>query len=197
MSSEPAPKKAKTEENVTPTKDTVEESTGWENHTLNISEALMKQDEGRHLTDVIDDDVCTLQGIGSVASKVLTSLGIKTIRQLAKYKYFLLSRALKTLAETETKNNRPAKSVMNVDKAVIKEWEAKTLTEICDAPTKSLEGITEDACELLESLGIKTISDMAELKYCRWAEAILQASEYEEMRTAKERKLSSALKRLA
>jgi len=207
MSSEPAPKKAKTtvenvtpakvEEYVTPAKAAVEVPSGWENHTLNISEALMKKDEGRHLTDVSDDDIITLQGIGSMSSNVLKSLGVKTIRQLATYKYFLLSRALKTLAETETRDDRPVKSVMNIDKAVIKEWESKSLTDICNAPTESLEGITTDACELLETLGIKTISDMAEFKYCRWAEAIVQASQYEELNTSKERKLNSALKRLA
>jgi hypothetical protein len=96
----------------------------------------------------------------------LDALGIHTVEQLAKYKYFLLARAIKTLAETETEGGRPAGSVMNIDKAVDKDWEAKTLTEICDAPTEALEGIAKDACELLEALGCKTIGDLADLKYC-------------------------------
>ena len=159
MTGEPEAKKQKTDE---PTE------TGWEGHALNTSEALMKADEGRHFIAIIKDDVTTLQGIGPYASKVLDALGIHTIEQLAKYKYFLLARAIKTLAETETDGGRPAAgSVMNIDKAVDKDWEAKTLTEMCDAPTEALEGIAKDACELLESLGCKTIGDLADLKYCK------------------------------
>jgi nucleotidyltransferase/DNA polymerase involved in DNA repair len=186
---EPAAKKAKTqEENGEPT--------GWENHTLNISEALMKDDEGRHLADVIEEEVSTLQGIGPHSTQVLKALHIKTIGDLATYKYFLLARALKTLAETETKDGRLTGSVMNVDKAVDKAWEAKSLAEICEAPTEALEGLAEDACELLESLGVKSIGDLAEFKYCRWAEAIVVASKYEESKTSKERKLDAALRKL-
>jgi nucleotidyltransferase/DNA polymerase involved in DNA repair len=186
MSDEPDTKKQKTDE-----------PTGWEGHTLNTSEALMKADEGRHFVTVIKDDVATLQGIGPLATKVLDALGIQTIEQLAKYKYFLMARAIKTLAETETKGGRPTESVMNVDKAVDKEWEAKTLTEMCDAPTEALEGIAKDACELLESLGCKTIGDLADLKYCRWAEAMVVAAKYENNLTVKERKLQAQLKKLS
>lgn len=190
MSEEPSPKKAKTENGD-------EEPTGWENHTLNISEALMKADEGRHLADVVDADVSTLQGIGPSSTMVLSALGVKTIKELATYKYFLMARALKTLSETETKGGRPEGSRMNVDKAVDKAYEAKSLTEICEAPTEALEGIAKDACELLESLGVKSIGDLAEFKYCRWAEAIVDASKYEEQKTASERKLDKALKKLS
>jgi predicted flap endonuclease-1-like 5' DNA nuclease len=185
-------KKQKTEE---PTLTT--EETGWEGHTLNTSEAIMKADEGRHFVAVIKSDVTTLQGIGPLASKVMDALGIQTIEQLAKYKYFLIARAIKTLAETETKGGRPAGSAMNIDKAVDKDWEAKTLTEMCDAPTEALEGIAKDACDLLKSLGCKTIGDLADLKYCRWAEALVVAAKYENNLTVKERKLHAQLKKLA
>ena len=186
---EPEAKKARVEENGEPT--------GWENHALNVSEALMKADEGKHFKDLVDMEVSTLQGIGPFSSKVLEALGVKTVGELATYKYFLLARALKTLSETETKDGRPKGSCMNVDKAVDKAWESKSLTEICDAPTEALEGIANEACELLESLGVKSIGDLAEFKYCRWAEAIVAASSYEEMKTEKERKLDAALKKLA
>jgi predicted flap endonuclease-1-like 5' DNA nuclease len=189
MRDEPETKKQKTDNEST--------ETGWEGHTLNASQALMKADEGRHFVAVIKYNVTTLQGIGPVASKVLDALGIHTIEQLAKYKYFLIARAIKTLAEMETKGGRPAGSVMNVDKAVDKDWEATSFTEMCDAPTEILDGITKDACDLLESLGCKTIGDLGDLKYCRWAEALVVAAKYENNMTAKERKLHAQLKKLA
>jgi predicted flap endonuclease-1-like 5' DNA nuclease len=73
MSTEPETKKQK-----------MEEPTGWENHTLNVSEALMKNDEGRHFASVIKDEVQTLQGIGPMSSRVLEALGIRTIEELGK-----------------------------------------------------------------------------------------------------------------
>eukprot|EP00565_Helicotheca_tamesis_P004416 CAMPEP_0185723436 /NCGR_PEP_ID=MMETSP1171-20130828/286_1 /TAXON_ID=374046 /ORGANISM="Helicotheca tamensis, Strain CCMP826" /LENGTH=191 /DNA_ID=CAMNT_0028391139 /DNA_START=58 /DNA_END=633 /DNA_ORIENTATION=- len=187
---EPAAKKAKTNGDD-------DEPTGWENHTCNASECLMKEDEGRNLSDFVDEEVTKLQGIGPLATQVLDALKVKTISQLATYKFFLIARALKTLAETETEGGRPEGSRMNVDKAVDKEWEKKSFTEICEAPTEALEGISQPACELLEKLRVKTIGDLAELKYCRWAEAIVTASKFENTKTAKERKVEAQLKKLS
>merc|ERR1719471_497553 len=98
--------------------------TGWENYTLNCSEALIKVDEGKHFADLLDIDVSALQGIGPRSSDVLESLRIKTVKELAEYKYFHMARCIATLAETETKNGRVEGSVMNLDKGVTKEWES-------------------------------------------------------------------------
>lgn len=190
---EPVNKKAKVDENG----HAADEPTGWEDHKLNCSEALMKGDETRHFTSLKSDSVSTLQGIGPKASEVLSALKITTIEELAKYKFFLMARALSTMAETETEGGRLAGTVMNVDKAVDKAWEAKSLAEICEAPTEALEGIGKDACELLESLGVKTIGDLGSFKYCRWAEAICELAKYEETKTARERKLEAQLRKLA
>lgn len=186
MSEEQVSKKAK-----------IEEPTGWEDHTLNISEAVMKVDEGKHFSDLATMDVSSIQGIGPRSSEVLDALGIKTIKELATYKFFLMARSLKTLSETETKDGRLNGALMNVDKAVDKAWEPKSLTEICEAPVEALQGLTDKANELLASLGVKSIGDLAELKYCRWAEAIVDIAPFEESMTLKERKVDTMLKQLA
>ena len=152
---EPAAKKAKTGE------------TGWEHYTLNVSEALMKADEAKHFTDIKDAHVSTLQGIGEVAAEVAEEMGVSTVSELAAYKYFHMARSIKTLAETETEGGRLEGSVMNIDNAVDKEWEAKSLKEIVDAPVDALQGISEGAAKLLGSLGVKTVGDLADSKYCR------------------------------
>lgn len=185
MSDEPESKKQKTEE-----------PTGWEDHTMNVSEALMKDVEGVHFQELVNTEVSALQGIGTFSTRVLEGLGVRTIGELAKYKFFLISRAIKTLSETETEGGRLKGSIMNVDKAVDKAYETKTLKEMCEAPTEALEGIGQQACDLLETLGVKTVSDLADFKYCRWAEAIVHAADFEEMKTVKERKLDAALKKL-
>mmetsp|Transcript_39151 Transcript_39151/g.58186 ORF Transcript_39151/g.58186 Transcript_39151/m.58186 type:complete len:184 (-) Transcript_39151:253-804(-) len=183
MSDEPEAKKAK--------------PTGWEDHKLNISEAVMKADEGRFLTDIAKDPIRTLQGIGPKADSVLKEMNLKTIEDLATYKYFLMSRALVTLSETEVAGDRPTTSTMNVDKAVDKDMEAKSLKDICAAPTEALEGLAEKARVLLEELGVKTVGDLANFKYCRWAEAIIEAAKYEETKTKQERKTAAALAKLS
>lgn len=170
-------------------------ATGWEDHTLNIAEAIMKADEGKFLTDIVTSPIQTLQGIGPKSEKVLQVLKLKTVEDLAKYKYFHMARALKTLSEVEEK--RLVGSVMNVDKAVDKEWESKTLKEIVAAPTDAIEGLSVGGQELLKELGVKTVGDLAEFKYCRWAEAIVEAAKYEQTKTAAERKTEAALKKLA
>uniref|UniRef100_A0A7S1D6K2 Uncharacterized protein n=1 Tax=Cyclophora tenuis TaxID=216820 RepID=A0A7S1D6K2_CYCTE len=171
--------------------------TGWEDHKLNISEAVMKADEGKFLSELSKAPISTIQGIGPKSETILTAMGLKTVEDLATYKFFLMSRALATLAETEVKDDRPSGSVMNVDKAVDKEYEPKTLTEIVEAPISALEGLTENAEELLKEFGVKSVGDLATWKYCRWAEAIVEAAKYEEIQTKGERKTAAALKKLA
>jgi len=187
MTDEPEAKKLKTTE---------DGPTGWENHTMNVSEALVKEVEGQQFQELVNAEVSALKGIGPFSTGVLDALGIRTICELAKYKFFLIARAIQTLSATETKGGRLKGSRINVDNAVDKEYETKTLKEMCEAPVEALDGIGSQACELLETLGVRTVSDLAEFKYCRWAEAIVHAAEFGETKTAKERKVQAALKKL-
>lgn len=187
---EPIAKKAKTATDGTA-------PTGWENHKMNVSEALMKVDENRHFADLATADILCIQGIGPLAARVMDVLKIKTIDELANYKFYKWAKAIKTLSEYESEGGRLEGSVMNVDKALDKEHEDKSLKEICELPIGALEGLTDDANSLLESFGVKSIGDLAELKYCKLAEAILIAAEVENTLTEKERKVEAALKKLA
>ena len=74
--------------------------------------------------------------------------------------------------------------------------EAKSFSEITEAPTSALEGLSEKARTLLDDLHVKTVKDLAEFKYCRYAEAIVEGSKYEEDKTKDERKVASAMKKL-
>jgi predicted RecB family nuclease len=65
---------------------------------------------------------------------------------------------------------------INIDKAVDKSWEGKTLAEIAEAPPSALAGLTEAHDKALATLGIKTIRDLAEWKYAGWARGIVELS---------------------
>jgi len=69
---------------------------------------------------------------------------------------------------------------MNIDNCVIKKYEQKTLKEIAHAPVDALQGVSEgDARLLKEAFNVKTVSDFANLKYVKWAQAICTLAEGE------------------
>lgn len=149
-------------------------------HQLNINSALKKKDEGHYFNELIDQPATTLQGIGPKHAQDLSKLGLKTIAKLADYKFFHLARSMVTLANVEEENGRLEVATMNLNKGLDKEFEHLPLSEMIQQPLHVLQGITPAAEEVFQSLGVKTVSDLAEFKYCKWAEAIMAAAKFEE-----------------
>jgi len=73
---------------------------------------------------------------------------------------------------------------INVNKAVDKAYETKSLKEIAAAPVAALEGLSDEQGKLLEKLGIKTIRDLGDWKFANWARAIVELSKLEELAAA-------------
>lgn len=70
---------------------------------------------------------------------------------------------------------------MNLNKALIKEYEGKPLSEILNAPPYAIEGVTPDRADVLEKyLGIKTVADLAKWPGFLAAQAIYRVSGYED-----------------
>jgi hypothetical protein len=70
---------------------------------------------------------------------------------------------------------------MNINKAVDKAYETKSLKEIAAAPVDALEGVTASDAELLmKAFGIKTIHDLGTNKYFLVAQAIATLATKEE-----------------
>ncbi|MEU7510758.1 hypothetical protein AB0B13_01925 [Streptomyces sp. NPDC042898] len=62
---------------------------------------------------------------------------------------------------------------IDLDKVLDKAWADKELPEILAAPVGALKGVSDRDGELLqEAFGVKTIADLAELKYVRWAQTL-------------------------
>jgi len=69
---------------------------------------------------------------------------------------------------------------MNIDKCVVKKYEKMTLKEIAKAPVDAIQGVSENDAKLLkEAFNVKTVSDLANLKYVKWAQAICILAEGE------------------
>ncbi|MBQ1100800.1 hypothetical protein ACIQ1J_05510 [Streptomyces sp. NPDC097107] len=62
---------------------------------------------------------------------------------------------------------------IDLDKVLDKAWADKSLQEILGAPVGALKGVSDRDGELLqEAFGVKTVADLADLKYVRWAQAL-------------------------
>jgi len=164
---------------------------------MNCNDALKKQDEVLSFTELSQKPVTTLQGIGPVHQGQLADLRLHTIADLANYKFFHLARAIATLQSVEEAGGRQVDDnnaaedgdddddhvpyhVLNLNKGLDKAYETWSLTELMDAPVAALQGLTDEAGETWKHLGVKTIGDLAECKYCLWAEALQTAAKFEE-----------------
>jgi len=67
---------------------------------------------------------------------------------------------------------------MQIDKVLDKAFEGKSFKELADAPVSAIQGVSEgDAQKLKDAFNVKTIRDLANLKYVRWAQAITTFAE--------------------
>lgn len=149
-------------------------------HQLNINFSLIKAEEGKKFSELRDHPVMTLQGIGPKHSKELEQLGLRTIQQMADYKFFHLAKAIQTMAALEEAGNRSETSEMNLNRGLDKAFETYALRDLLEQPVDALQGLTPAAGETLASLGVKNIENLANFKYCHWAEAIATAGKFQE-----------------
>ncbi|GAA2411387.1 hypothetical protein GCM10010420_45400 [Streptomyces glaucosporus] len=62
---------------------------------------------------------------------------------------------------------------IDLEKVLDKAWADKSLPEILQAPVSALRGVSDRDGELLEeAFGVKTVADLADLEYVRWAQAL-------------------------
>jgi hypothetical protein len=61
---------------------------------------------------------------------------------------------------------------IDLDKVLDKTWADRSPPEILAAPVAAPKGVSDRDGELLqEAFGVKTLADLAEMKYARWAQA--------------------------
>ncbi|MFJ2114692.1 MULTISPECIES: hypothetical protein [unclassified Streptomyces] len=62
---------------------------------------------------------------------------------------------------------------IDLDKVLDKAWADKELPAVMAAPVSALKGVSDRQGDLLqEAFGIKTVEDLANLKFARWAQAL-------------------------
>lgn len=149
--------------------------------TLNCALALDKAHENRSFQELVQSPVSVLQGIGPKHTLHWQQLRCHSIYDLAHYKPYRFCKAVQILAATEVPDGRLENAVMNIYKGLDKESQSQSLQELLKCSPQVLFGVSETTEKTLNSLGVHSIKDMANLKYCQWAEAILIAAEFEQI----------------
>jgi hypothetical protein len=150
-------------------------------YTFNVNKALDKAHETKTFNEILDLPPSALQGLAESADAKLAKMKIHTIRDLGNWKFYKISRAIVALAATEEEGKRDPAGNANLNHALDKAYEVKSLAEIVEAPISALSGLAEWVDEEVHSFrpAIKSISDLAVWQYCQWAEAIIILAEFE------------------
>jgi hypothetical protein len=69
---------------------------------------------------------------------------------------------------------------INLNKALDKAYEGKSLKELVDMPLSGFSGLTDEHQKSFEKLGLKTVGDLANWKFVAWAQAIVTLAKTEE-----------------
>lgn len=79
-----------------------------------------------------------------------------------------------TRASWEARNDEGTSvASIDLDKVLDKAWADKSVPEVLAAPVSALKGVSDRQGDLLkEAFGIKTVADLADLKYVGWAQAL-------------------------
>ncbi|KAJ9461413.1 hypothetical protein DIPPA_25752 [Diplonema papillatum] len=148
-------------------------------HNMNVNGCVDKKVEVASLKGMLKLNVGALEGVGPKMETHYNELGLKTIKDMGTWKYYKMAAAIVLLAETEEKGERHDGAKMNIDEALDKKFEKKTLKEVCKAPTACLQGVGPKAKEQLEALHINTVAQLANNKFFARAAAIVELAQYE------------------
>eukprot|EP00658_Telonema_sp_P-2_P023423 TRINITY_DN19382_c0_g1_i1.p1 TRINITY_DN19382_c0_g1~~TRINITY_DN19382_c0_g1_i1.p1 ORF type:complete len:245 (-),score=63.55 TRINITY_DN19382_c0_g1_i1:397-1131(-) len=151
-------------------------------HTMNINSAIDKAFEGKTFTEIAAAPISALQGLADWtdnAAEKLPAPAPKTVAELGKWKYFVRASAIVELAAKEDEGHREEGSKMNINSALDKAHEGKSLKEVCELPCSALQGIAEHSDEDLAGFHVGTIGKLGQWKFAKWAAAISTLAEME------------------
>lgn len=151
--------------------------------SFNVSLALTKEYQTLSLKALAAGSPMCFGGLGHRRTDLLAKLGIKTVSALGDWKFAKWAEALCTLAPTSQDGARDLSHTakqMNINKALVKEWEGYCIADLLDAPVSALSGVGPTQEKTFKSLGIRTLKDLGSWKYFLWAKAMCVLAEQED-----------------
>jgi len=147
-------------------------------YAMNMDLALVKPSEGKSLKEVLDGPVSSIQGLSEVADAAFAEAGVKTVRDLGNWRFYLLARALVTMSEKEDTTSSGSHH-MNVREALDKEHETKSLKQVLHLQPSAMNMFPEKVDAILKKINVTTIQGLGSRKTFAWANAMVELEKYE------------------
>ncbi|MBN1698243.1 MAG: hypothetical protein JW881_12075 [Spirochaetales bacterium] len=140
---------------------------------MNIKNAVDKKFESMSMREILKQPVSAIQGVSEGdAAKMKEAFRISTVEQFSKLRFAKWAWAIQELEKTE-KEGHGGNASFNIDKAVDKAYEGKTLKQILDSPLEALQGLSERQAALLyDAFKIKKVKQLASQRFFSIARSI-------------------------
>ncbi len=137
---------------------------------MEIREKFVKGYDDKSFSELAAAPVDALKGISKKDAQLLfKAFHIRTVEDLANLKYTQWAREICELADAS-----PDSETSSFDDKLIKKYEGANPVKLAKAPVWALQGVSQkDAAWLKKAFAIKTIRDLASLKYISWAQEVV------------------------
>ena len=138
--------------------------------TMDIKSRFIKAYEDMSFRDLASAPVHALQGISSKDGELLyKAFSLRTVEDLANLKYARWAREICELAEYA-----PDTDMSSFKDKLDKKFEKKKPKTLAKSPVDALQGVSKkDALLLKRAFNVKTVQNLADLKYIRWAQEVV------------------------
>jgi len=152
-----------------------------EGYVMNVNGALVETHQGTPLRNLVNLPVTVLKGISEKQAKVLSAdFKVRTVRDLANWKFYVIAKSMQALAEVEEKNGRQDTSLQNVNDALDQEFEKQSITTIMEQKVDVLQGVGKVfQGRMSKKIGITTMKELANFKPAKFAAALIVLADYE------------------
>jgi len=152
-----------------------------EGYLMNVNGALIEAHQGTPFRNVVNMPVTVLQAISDEQAKVLSeNFEVRTVRDLANWKFYQVAYSMLALTEVEEKNGRHDSSLQNINDAVDKQFEKSSITTIMEQKAQVLQGIGKFLqLQMSKKIGITTMMELANFKPAKYAAALVALADFE------------------
>jgi len=152
-----------------------------EGYVMNVNGMLVEAHQGTPLRNLVNLPVTVLKGISEKQAKVLSAdFKVKTVRDLANWKFYIIAKSIQALTEVEEIDGRQDTSLQNINDALDQEFEKQMMTKIMEQKTEVLQGVGKVLqVQMSKKIGITTMKELANFKPARYAAALVVLADYE------------------
>ncbi len=150
---------------------------------MNVDKKFDKAYHSMSPAQLVEAPVSALHGLSEGDAELLKeAFNVNTVGDLAALKYAQWAREICELADSGEKAEMAA-----FKHKLDKKYEKKTPKMIAKSPVDALQGLSKkDAQRLAKAFNVKTVRDLASLKYIEWArETVRDAAEFTSSRSGK------------